>query len=173
MHKFRRTSLSAALLALAFSAAAAPTKATLAGEERDFVLKAVEDSMVEVRLGRLAEHRATKAQVKQFGSRMAADHAKASVELAAIANAKGVPLPTAIDPRKQKDEMTLGDKVGASFDREYMERMVKDHRQDLQEFEKQAASARDPDVKAFAAKTVPTLREHLKLAEAALVAAKK
>jgi putative membrane protein len=173
MQKFRRISLSTALIAIAFTAAAAPTKGTLAGEERDFVAKAVEDGMVEVRLGRLAEHRATNAQVKQFGSRMAADHGKANVELAAIANAKGVPLPTAIDPRKQQEEMTLGGKVGSSFDREYMERMVKDHRQDLQEFEKQAATAKDPDVKAFAAKTVPTLREHLKLAEAALGAAKK
>jgi len=52
-------------------------------------------------------------------------------------------------------------KTGADFDREYVEEMVDDHEEDVAAFEKQAQSATDPDVKAFAAKTLPVLKKHL------------
>lgn len=53
---------------------------------------------------------------------------------------------------------------GADFDREYMDTMVKDHVKDVKEFEEASAKAKDADVKAWAAKTLPTLREHLQMA---------
>ena len=56
---------------------------------------------------------------------------------------------------------------GAEFDRAYMDHMVKDHKKDIAEFRKQASSGKDPEIKAFAAKSLPTLQEHLKMAEAA------
>lgn len=71
-----------------------------------------------------------------------------------------------LDPKNQVTKDRLSKLNGAAFDREYMSDMVKDHRADVAEFEKEANTARDPDVKAFAAKTLPTLQEHLRLAEA-------
>jgi putative membrane protein len=56
-------------------------------------------------------------------------------------------------------------KDAKKFDREYMEHMVKEHKKDVSEFEKQARNAKDPDVKAFASKTLPTLKEHLAMAQ--------
>ena len=53
-----------------------------------------------------------------------------------------------------------------------MQDMVKDHRTDVAEFKKEAASGKDPEVKAFASKTLPTLEEHLKLAEQTLASTK-
>ena len=53
---------------------------------------------------------------------------------------------------------------GDAFDREYMNQMVKDHEKDVKEFERASTKAKDPDVRAFAAKTLPTLREHLQQA---------
>jgi putative membrane protein len=46
-----------------------------------------------------------------------------------------------------------------------MSMMVKDHMQDIQEFQNEANNGQDPDVKALAAKALPTLREHLRMAE--------
>jgi len=54
---------------------------------------------------------------------------------------------------------------GAEFDREYGKMMLSDHRKDVSEFEKQSTRATDPDLKAFATKTLPTLKEHLQMAE--------
>ena len=51
--------------------------------------------------------------------------------------------------------------TGEAFDRAYVEEMVKDHRKDVKAFEQQAARAKDPVLKAWVDKTLPTLREHL------------
>jgi len=54
---------------------------------------------------------------------------------------------------------------GQDFDRAYMDYMVKDHEKDVKEFNKMAQNAKDPDVKAFAQQTAPTLEEHLQMAQ--------
>ena len=53
---------------------------------------------------------------------------------------------------------------GADFDKEYMSAMVKDHEEDVKDFETQANGGSDPDIKNFAAKTLPTLKNHLQMA---------
>jgi putative membrane protein len=55
----------------------------------------------------------------------------------------------------------------ATFDKDYMAAMVKDHEKDVAEFEAEAKDGSDPDVKAWASKTLPTLKKHLELAKAA------
>ena len=54
---------------------------------------------------------------------------------------------------------------GAEFDRAYMDEMVADHKKDVAEFRKQSMSGKDSDLKAFAGKTLPTLEDHLKMAQ--------
>lgn len=63
---------------------------------------------------------------------------------------------------KQHDK--LSKLSGADFDREYMSLMVKDHTKDVKEFEDASTKAKDADLKAWASKTLPTLREHLQMA---------
>ena len=60
---------------------------------------------------------------------------------------------------------------GADFDREYMKSMVSDHQKDVSEFKSESKSSRDNDVKSFAAKTLPTLQQHLDLAQSTKAAA--
>jgi putative membrane protein len=136
-------------------------------EERRFLESAARDGMAEVELGRVAQRNAQHAKVKEFGARMVTDHGKANDELKRLAAFKGITLPAAPDAAQARHLQEMQAKSGEAFDRAYMEHMVKEHREDVAAFEKQAAGAKDPDVKAFAAKTLPVLREHLKAAQAA------
>jgi putative membrane protein len=137
----------------------------LAGSDNTFVMKAAQGGMAEVELGKLAESHAASDKVKEFGRRMVTDHSKANDELKSIASSKGVTLPGSIAAKDQATMDRLSKLNGAAFDKAYMADMVKDHRTDVAEFRKEANGGQDADVKAFAQKTLPTLEEHLKMAE--------
>ncbi len=140
----------------------------LGSPDNTWITKAAQGGMAEVELGKLAQSNASSDAVKQFGQRMVDDHTKAGEELARIAADKGITLPTGLDAKNQATKDRLSKLTGKEFDRAYMQDMVKDHRGDVAEFKKEAASGKDPEVKAFASKTLPTLEEHLKLAEQTL-----
>jgi len=92
-------------------------------------------------------------------------HTKANDELTQLANAKGVELPAA-PPRAMRREIDqLGKKSGDEFDKEFIKTAVKDHKKDIKEFEKATKDLKDPEVKAWATKTLPVLKEHLAQAE--------
>jgi putative membrane protein len=141
--------------------------------DRAFAEKAAMGGAAEVQSGRMAEQKGVNTQVKQFGARMAQDHAKAGDELKRIAAGKGLTLPQAPNPDDKREMDKLAKLTGADFDRAYMSHMVADHKKDIAEFEKEASSGQDADIKAFAAKTLPTLREHLKLAVSAEAGVRK
>jgi putative membrane protein len=137
----------------------------LSDSDKDFMMKAAIGGIDEVMLGQMASGKATKPDVKAFADRMVTDHSKANDELKQLATTKGVTLPTDIDA----DHKAANDKVmannGAAFDKAYMDDMVEDHKKDVAEFEKASKEAQDPDLKAWAAKTLPTLQDHLKMAQ--------
>ncbi|NUZ06633.1 DUF4142 domain-containing protein [Piscinibacter koreensis] len=139
--------------------------AAVPAADRRFVEKAAMGGMAEVELGRLAQQKAQNDQVKQFGQRMVDDHSRANSELMQIATGKGMQPPTTLDKKAQSDRAKLEKLSGADFDRQYMAHMLADHKKDIAEFQKEAKSGRDADIKAFAAKTLPTLQDHLKLAQ--------
>jgi putative membrane protein len=124
-----------------------------------------------VQLGKLAAEKAQSPEVKQFGQRMVDDHGKANDLLKQLATAKGVNLPTELDRSTQREMDKLAKLSGADFDREYMKHMVSDHKKDVREFKSEAKKAKDADVKQFASSTLPTLEQHLSLAQAAEKAA--
>jgi len=136
----------------------------LNSHDRDFVMDAAMGGMLEVELGRVAAQQGTSEAVKQFGQRMVDDHSKANSELMTLASSKGVTLPAALDDKHRQEVTKLSAMSGAEFDRAYAKLMLSDHKKDVSEFEKQSTRATDPDIKAFATKTLPTLKEHLQLA---------
>jgi putative membrane protein len=190
--QFRITTLAAALIAIGFaggavaqsygSSSTSGSTATadhsaktslaehggkLAHSDKSFIEEAAKGGMAEVELGNLASQKATNPQVKAFGERMAKDHAKANEELASLANSKGVQLPAKEKLMERHETNKLAKEEGAKFDREYIDHAVKDHQKDVKEFEKQAQNAKDPDLRAWAQKTLPTLQDHLRMAQAA------
>ncbi|HSU44601.1 MAG TPA: DUF4142 domain-containing protein [Casimicrobiaceae bacterium] len=145
---------------------------TLSSSDRKFMEKAAEGGMAEVKLGQLATQKAGADQVKQFGQRMVDDHGKANDQLKQLASTKGVTLPTDLDKSTQREYDKLSKLSGADFDREYMKHMVSDHKKDISEFKSESNKAKDADLKQFASSTLPTLQEHLNLAQSAEQVAK-
>lgn len=133
--------------------------------DRKFLENAAQGGMAEVQLGKLAEQKASSDQVKQFGKRMATDHQKANDELKKIASNKGFNLPAELSSSDRREYDKLQGKSGADFDREYMKEMVSDHKKDVKDFQSEAKSAKDGDLKNFATSTLPTLEQHLDLAQ--------
>lgn len=126
----------------------------------DFMHEAEEGGMAEFAMGKLAAQKAQNAEVKKFAQMMVDDHSKANEELKGLAAKKNFTLPT--DASSHKSEMDeLNGLSGADFEKEYVEMMVDDHEKDVAAFQKQADSGSDADVKAFAMKTLPTLKKHL------------
>jgi putative membrane protein len=140
-------------------------RAKLASGDRKFVMEALKGGMAEVELGKLASEKASSDAVKQFGKRMVDDHGKASDELKKLAQDKGITPPAELDGKHKKLHDRLSKLSGAEFDRAYVNEMVKDHRKDVKDFQREAEKAKDADVKSFASKTLPTLQEHLKQVE--------
>jgi len=138
---------------------------SLSSSDRKFIMKAAEGGMAEVELGQLATQRASDPQVKQFAQRMVTDHTKANDQLKQIAAGKNVQLPTDMPSSAKRERDRLSKLSGAQFDREYMSHMTSDHKKDTSLFRSAAKSAKDADIKQFASSTLPTLEEHLQLAQ--------
>jgi len=135
----------------------------VSSEDSDFLKSAAKGGMAEVELGRLATQKAASPKVKQFGSRMIRDHSKANAKLTKLAASKGVELPTGKGLSNDTSALHLKMLSGKSFDEAYVKMMVDDHKKDVEAFEKAANDASDSDVKEFASKTLPILKEHLNL----------
>lgn len=145
----------------------------LSNPDSTFTTKAAQGGMAEVQLGQLATQNAASPDVKSFGQKMVDDHTKANDQLKEIASKKGVTLPMSLDAKDQATYDRLSKLHGAEFDRAYMSDMVKDHRTDVAEFEKEANGGTDADIKTFASSTLPTLRGHLELAQTTEAKVKK
>jgi putative membrane protein len=125
----------------------------------NFVTNAAKGGLTEVNTGKLATQKGKNAEVKKFGAQMVADHSKANAELMAIVKTKNwnipQPSPTVVAP-----DAMLTKSTGIEFDKSYVNMMVKDHKKTVALFERAASSSPDPQLKAFAAKTLPVLKHH-------------
>jgi putative membrane protein len=140
---------------------------TAGGQMQDhtFMMKAAEGGLAEVQLGQLAQQNGQSQAVKDFGKRMVDDHSKANDQLKQVASQAGVTLPASPSSHDQAEYNKLSKMQGDSFDKAYAKMMVSDHKKDVSEFEREANSGGNADVKAFASQTLPTLQDHLKMAE--------
>lgn len=128
----------------------------LKNPDKNFVEKVAKLSMEEAEISRVAAERTSNPRVRAFAEAMGADHAAMSKELSLIASDKGVVLPA-------KD--TIGEKWlkrdAKSFDVDYLKKMVSDHEDTVQLFQKQARDGHDADLVAFARKHLAALQHHL------------
>lgn len=137
----------------------------VSGKDQKFIMDAAQDGMAEVELGQLAQQKASNPEVKSFGQKMVEQHTQANEELKSIASKNNVTLPTDLEAKLKANVDRLSKLEGEQFDKAYMQHMVQDHKKAVSLFEKTSKSAKNEDVKQFAAKTLPTLRDHLQNAQ--------
>lgn len=137
--------------------------------DREFVAEQLVMGTAEIELGRLAQQRGSHADVKEFGSMMVREHQMAADELKPIAARANTGRETAAKADNhdahQENIEELSKLSGREFDLKYMEEMIDDHEKGIEDLEGKAENASDPDVKAWATKTLPKMREHLERAK--------
>ena len=148
------------------------TCAALSAEHHDksdkdtaFMKDAAKGGLMEVQMGKLGVEKGQNAEVKQFAQKLIDDHSKANDELKQLAQKKGVTLPTEVDHKAHKMMDRLQNASGADFDKAFARHGVMDHKKDIAKFEKASNEVKDAELKSFIQKTLPTLREHLQIAE--------
>ena len=135
----------------------------LAMADKNFVTSAAVGGMFEVEAAKLAAGKASDPAVKAFASMLLSQHTKVNDELKQLAGSRSnVTLPTQLPSDKQAQLKKLQQATGPAFDRQFVQQIgVKDHQDDIRAFEKVSKDSKDPELKAWAGKTLPTLREHL------------
>jgi putative membrane protein len=130
----------------------------------DFVTAAIKGDNSEIKLGQLAAQKGTDQRVRQFGQTLVTDHSKAKAEASAVANGLSVTPPTDVMPEAQSEYNKLQGLSGASFDKEFVRYMIKDHKKDIGDFQ-QERHANQGEASQLAQKQLPTLEKHLSIAE--------
>ncbi len=123
-------------------------------------------NMAEVEMGKMAQSKSQNAEVKTFAQQMIDDHTKGQAEVQAVAQAKGITLPTELDAKHKAMAAKLAKLDGEKFDREYMKMGgTGGHKEALAMLNKNEKNAKDADVKGLATKMKPTVEQHLKAAQ--------
>ncbi|RKD18693.1 hypothetical protein BCY91_15285 [Pelobium manganitolerans] len=131
----------------------------------EFLTEAASGGMMEVELGKLAQEKSANQQVKDFGNMMVTEHSKANDELKQLAMSKNVSLPDAPLPKHQDEIDKLKEKSGVDFDKAYIDLMVSDHKNDIDDFQDIVDNGKDQGITTFATKTLPVLKKHLEAAQ--------
>jgi putative membrane protein len=140
-------------------------QAQLTGRDSAFVKQAESGGMMEVTLGKIAEKNASSKAVKQFGEKMVKEHSLLNDKLDSVAKKDHLPIINNMNSEDQSTIDNLKDLSGKKFDQRYMANMVGDHEADIQSFETASQNVFNKDLKDWINKTLPVLKEHLKLAK--------
>jgi putative membrane protein len=143
------------------SAASSPSS----NPDQEFVTKAAQGNSAEVELGKIVAAKSKDPSVKQFAQMMVKDHTTALNELQELAQTKNLNFNDDLPDDAKSLQEKLSNDSGKQLDKDYMDGMVEDHQKDVQEFTDKSQNAKDPDVKQWASKTLPTLQKHLEKAQ--------
>ena len=171
------TSISPALAALLGLALTLPLHAETLGEKtgvnsaldiapttKDFVTEAAISDMFEIQSSKLAEQRADEA-TKEFAAKMIEDHSKSTSELKPLATKAKTPVPTEMDSSHKSLLSKLQGLKGKDFTQQYHSDQVTAHKQAVSLFQRYGKGGDNDDLKTFASKTLPTIQDHLKMAQ--------
>jgi len=141
------------------------SKTQVAAEDMQFIKDAAQSGMAEIKMGELASSNGESQQVKDLAQKLVTDHGKVNAELKQLATKKGATLPDAVSEKQKTMLEHLSSLKGSEFDSAFKQHAVENHQKSVDKFKTVSEKAKDADIKAFAAKTLPTLQQHLALAK--------
>src|SRR6476620_1304653 len=122
-------------------------------------------NLLETMLGDLAGKKSSTAAVKQFGQQMVNDHSRMGSQWGSLGSRSGLPTPSLLDATQRQLVSRLSSLSAAEFDCEYMSTMVQKHQTDISTLQRLGQSAQSPAVRQLAANDLPTLQQHLSMAQ--------
>lgn len=134
--------------------------------DKVFAMEAASGGLAEVELSKVALAKVKKSAVKELAQTMIDDHTKANEELAALVGARGLELPKEPDQALVDRRTALEKQKGTKLEKAYLDHMLADHRKAIELFRTQSENGADPEIKNWAARTLPKLEEHLRHVEA-------
>src|SRR4030095_3783785 len=134
-------------------------------DDSAFAMNGAQANMAEIALGRLASQKSKNPDVKRFVLKLIADHTNANTALRPIASKKNITLPTEVKPEQKETYDRLAKLWGAEVAREFMPLMVTNHQKSVAAYQAESTNGTDPELKAFAAKLLPTIQEHLRMSQ--------
>jgi putative membrane protein len=137
------------------------TVSDLPSAEKEFVINAGVLGLAEVQMSRMALEKGIGGNVRAFAQKIVADHSASNAELAQLATTKGLALATELSGDAKAGLEHLDSLSGADFDRAFMQHMVADHEKAVADFDRASTSTTDPQIKAFAVRNLPLLKQHL------------
>jgi len=163
-HSMIRT-MTAALVITALAASTAGAQVPVkpgAVNDKLFAAAVAEDGMAELAISQVGAEKASCDELKKFSKEMIEEHNRVNQELTSLAGQKNITLPRTVDARAQFCAQSLDGVTGEHFDRCYAKAQLAAHMGALAAFEAEAERGQDADLKAFAAKTLPMIKKHMK-----------
>ncbi len=141
------------------------TGAMAASKDATWIKSAISANMLEIKAGSLAAHRSTEKALQKFGTMMVQDHTTALGGLKSLAKDKGMMVSSKLAPPDAAAYSMLSRKHGKAFDAAYTQFAVASHVAANSLYSKEVAGGRDSDARAVAAKQLPTVQNHLTMAD--------
>jgi predicted outer membrane protein len=139
--------------------------------DEEWLKMSIEGDLFEIQGGQIAQQKGVTQAVKDMGARLVADHTKSLKDATDVAKELGIEVPTEPSPSQQWELKVVSSFFGPAFDKWYADLEVQDHIQDIQEAQDEVDKGRNRKVRNLAKEDIPTLQEHLKMAQDALAAA--
>jgi putative membrane protein len=132
-------------------------------KDKEFVKDAAQVERKEVEMGRLGLERAHSPHVQQLARLIHEDHIMANEELMTISRRKGIAIPATVHQSGDVSHMeAVGDQ---DFDQVYVHHIIDSHKEEIQRYQAAAHTLSNPEVRSYAARTLPILKDHVRMAE--------
>ena len=133
--------------------------------DRSFINSAAEANLAEIDTAKMVGQKSTDPGVKDFANRMVTDHTQASQSLASFAEMSGVKLPTETGATERNQKNELQKLSGSKLDDAYLRDELQGHEEAIAAFENEIENGQNQEIKNYAARTLPTLQDHIRIAE--------
>ena len=134
-------------------------------DDAQFLMDAAEMQHENISLGNLAQQKGNSEHVRALGKMMVEENSKSLNELKALAQTKSIAIPSSATEDSNDFHKKLNEKNGKDFSQTYSKRMVDQHEDAIDLYEKAVKDTEDPQIKAFATEKLLSLRTQLKKAE--------